>query len=86
MTNTTWKPHAIGAEGSTHLETVDSETLFVTRVRSEGIWPECAAQRERKAQLQVGAAMAENSHSRRTHWKVKHTPQQVSKKRTLYSL
>ena len=64
--------------------TVDSKTLFVTCVRSEVIWPECAAQRERKAQLQVGAVMAENSHSKRTHWKVKHTAHQASKKRTLY--
>ena len=58
-----WKSHAIGAEGGTHLETVDSKMPFITRVRSEVIWPECAAQRERKAQLQVGVVMAENSRS-----------------------
>ena len=80
-----WKPLAIDAEGSTHLEIVASKTPFVTRVRSEVIWPECAAQRERKAQLQVGTVMAENSRSKRTHWKVKRAVRQTSNKRTPYS-
>ena len=80
-----WKPLAIDAEGSTHLEIVASKTPFVIRVRSEVIWPECAARRERKAQLQVGTVMAENSRSKRTHWKVKRAVRQASNKRTPYS-
>ena len=62
-------------------------TPFVTRARSEVIWPECAARTERKAQLQVGMVLAENSRSKRTHWKVKRAVRQASTgKRTPYSL
>ena len=64
MQESRWKPLAIDAEGSTYLEIVASKTPFLTRVRSEVIWPECAARREHKAQLQVSTVMAVNQVSR----------------------